>query len=855
MFTSVALASMRPITGQSVVINEIMYRGIEDPRFILLPYDLDTILGLGNQPGLVANGIFRAAAIPALHRLLTSPKFASRYYYHLNELMENSLSVERLGNLLDQALGPYVPAPAIDSIKAFSLARNEFVKSLIPLELTVANTLPHVNGYPRTITGELSLNGTANVIETRSVRVNGQDAIWSAWEGTWQAGNVALRPGINRIIIQAFNAMEREIDRTSTDVWFDTGKVTSIASPVIADMTLTAAAGPFFVSNVITVPRQTTLRIESSSTVFIGPNAGLLIEGRLLVEGNEFDRVRLTRLPEQTVGWNGIRFNNSLEANRLKFCDIEFSNAGAQTIRLDHSLVLIDHTTWSGTTRTIIEMIQSSMTIRNSVFPDLLNSETIHGVGMPDEGHVIIENNLFGSTTGYSDIIDFSGGKRPGPIIQILNNVFRGGSDDGLDLDGTDAHIEGNVFSHFHKNNDGSSTSSAIATDVGSEITVVRNVFFDNDHAILLKGGASLSAHNNTIVGSTIAAINFGEHERGVLFGRRAHLDGDLLWNNAQSFKNFTPAESGIDLKVKRSILPESTAWPRSGNLIMDPRFIREIQDFRLRPGSPAVGVRPNGLDMGAFVPPGISISGERDSITSANTATLHVGGPGMTHYRFRVNESRYSDERSVGDPIQLSQLSDGGYQVFAIGKNSAGVWQDESERSASRPWTVDRAIPRIRLNEILARNETALMIGMSTPDWIELHNPGIEPVDLSEMNLSDDFADLKKFKFPSDISLQGGDYLLLFADDRLDLPGIHLGFALNGEGESVFLSETTDRGTVVVDSVFFGLQIPDVSIGRLADGSWGLTQPTGRSRNIAKRLGDVRALRINEWMAGPSSD
>ena len=36
------------------------------------------------------------------------------------------------------------------------------------------------------------------------------------------------------------------------------------------------------------------------------------------------------------------------------------------------------------------------------------------------------------------------------PVPQILNNVFLGGGDDALDLEG-DFVIEGNIFTHFHK--------------------------------------------------------------------------------------------------------------------------------------------------------------------------------------------------------------------------------------------------------------------------------------------------------------------------------------------------------------------------------------------------------------------
>src|SRR5205823_5614312 len=47
-----------------------------------------------------------------------------------------------------------------------------------------------------------------------------------------------------------------------------------------------------------------------------------------------------------------------------------------------------------------------------------------------------------------------------------------------------------------------------------------------------------------------------------------------------------------------------------------------------------------------------------------------------------------------------------------------------------------------------------------------------------------------------------------------------------------------------------FGIQIPDFSLGRLADGSWGLTQPTFGAANVAQPTADPHSIKINEWLA-----
>ena len=56
-----------------------------------------------------------------------------------------------------------------------------------------------------------------------------------------------------------------------------------------------------------------------------------------------------------------------------------------------------------------------------------------------------------------------AGGNRPGPILQILHNVFDGASDYHLDLDSTDAWIEGNIFLHSHKNGNTPDSSAAVS--------------------------------------------------------------------------------------------------------------------------------------------------------------------------------------------------------------------------------------------------------------------------------------------------------------------------------------------------------------------------------------------------------
>ena len=59
------------------------------------------------------------------------------------------------------------------------------------------------------------------------------------------------------------------------------------------------------------------------------------------------------------------------------------------------------------------------------------------------------------------------------------------------------------------------------------------------------------------------------------------------------------------------------------------------------------------------------------------------------------------------------------------------------------------------------------------------------------------------------------------------------------------------DREDKLLDSVTFGPQIPDLSVGRLSvQGDWTLTVPTFGQANRAAILGDPKTVKINEWLA-----
>lgn len=833
-----------------------LYRGATDRRFVLMDKDLTSVLGVEGWGA--DRGLYWATNHPAADRFLRWPEFASLYHAELLRQANGAFAPTNVNAAIDQFLGEVLPAGALQAMKDFAAARRAYVLSQIPATFSVSSSLPLANWHWYTTNSTTRLYGTAASARARRVLVNGHEASWSPLSGNWEINDLPLLPGVNDVVVRELDAEGQEIETKRAIIWYDTGTSTPVAGTLAADATWAAAAGPYLVSGDLIVPAGVTLRIEAGTSVFFQPEARLMVFGRLLAEGAPDCRLRFARPPADTHLWRGIAFSGATNENRLTYLDMAF--IGRSALTFTNSVALIEQMRWDGTSQNIIWAVDSSLRIRDCVFPTMWYDEQIEGVGMPPDGYMIIEGNVFGSTIGYCDIVDFTGGHRPGPILQALNNVFLGGSDDGLDLDGTDAHVEGNVFMHFHKNNDSTSESSAISADCyGSDvgtIMAVRNVFFDNDYDIIVKDGSSVVAQNNTFVASTKAALCFVEPQRSWEHPPKAvWLDGDIFWNEPSLIGEAgtnAVATGQVDLRVAHSIVPEPESWNGEGNLFLDPLFLVPTNDFHLRPGSPAIASGPNGLDMGSYVPAGASISGEPPAETWRQTAPLTVGGPGITHFKYRLNDGPFSEELPLDTPIELSGLTNGAYTVFVVGKNSAAVWQAETNATASRTWRVNTMLKRVRINEVLAKNVAAVAVDGAFPNLVELHNESAQAADLTGLSLTDDPAQPAKFTFLPGTSLASDGYLVLIADNNTNAPGIHLGFALDADGEGLFLYDSFNHGWGLLDSVNFGAQLPDLSIGRLDDGLWHLTQPTFGGPNRPWHLGDPSTLKINEWLANP---
>ncbi len=148
-------------------------------------------------------------------------------------------------------------------------------------------------------------------------------------------------------------------------------------------------------------------------------------------------------------------------------------------------------------------------------------------------------------------------------------------------------------------------------------------------------------------------------------------------------------------------------------------------------------------------------------------------------------------------------------------------------------------------INEFVASNQSVKKDEFGEfDDWVEIYNASEEQVWLADYFLSDNMGSPGKYRFPERY-LQAGDFYLVWLDDQEEQGENHATFKISKEGEKLRLSERPSTGYHVVDSVTFGLQETDVSMGRLVDGGteWvTFTSPTPRYSNLSTGTDDFPA-------------
>lgn len=162
----------------------------------------------------------------------------------------------------------------------------------------------------------------------------------------------------------------------------------------------------------------------------------------------------------------------------------------------------------------------------------------------------------------------------------------------------------------------------------------------------------------------------------------------------------------------------------------------------------------------------------------------------------------------------------------------SLGTSTDIDESTPVQPLltttqTTARVKPTVVINEFMAINRQTVTDAQGDyDDWIELYNWSLEAIDLSGFYLSDNPKNLKQWRFPKGTEISATSYLIIWADrassdpdSQAQPPELHANFELSDRGEQILLVDSDENGNSIIDSISFGRQHEDSSIGRSPNG------------------------------------
>ena len=831
--------NMESSLGNGIGDDFIHFKDLSRNQHMLVPYDLDSILGRGESPGSPTAGLFKAAEPvytsghmtkpDQVARFLKHPAFVPGYFSELQRQAETIFSEDQFPSFVEQVLGGLVDQSEIELINRFIDARREFIMSEIPQELTLSTDLPLKQGHRISETNHVALEGRANAMATHSVTINGIPANWSAWEAKWTVDAFELQPGLNHLSVTAFDANHGELDRLELTVWNEQGAqepVSEVNANIMTNTFLSATDGPWFISGKTIVQKQAILSVEAGAIVYFGKEAQLEVHGGLMIDGTPDRRTILTCPPGSGHQWRGIRWVGSDHLNRLSYVNISCVSADAPLVEAKDSHLNLIGVTFGDLLGTAIEYSNSTLLTSDCSF-EVSESETdinapiVIGSGFAGDDHIIFRDNHFPAIERAAPIFVFDGHDQLDAWLELRGNRFLGGMREACKLSRCNSFLWENSFRNFRHPESLAKRATAVSIDGTNtsdrpSIVFACNYFSETDVAMTLAGRMSLEVQNNLFTDCKKSVAEFVDHPET---NKNAWVN-NLYDRCSELFLT----SSTVD--VNYSLFVQTPFRSGDGNI--------EVS------ASEAAAAKGMGLFGGDIGPGGerILIAGAPVSPTPRQEEILIIWGPGLSHYRYRLDDEEFGEPIPIAEPLLIPNAARGKHTIEVIGQDVAGEWMQSPH---SMTWTVNSEASPILISEVMAVGD----------DWVEIHNRSHFRINISGMSLTDDLKAPTKFIFPDGTELEAGGLMVLPGGNR-GAPGSSLGFSVKNGGESVALFDSAAQGGRLLDVVVFGPQIFGHSIALFQKG-WGLAYPSPKKPNKPAPVGPASTLKINEWFTKSS--
>jgi len=863
-----------------------LYRGLNDPRFIFVYHDLDTILGLGGSKSPTDPNLFSATTCcasgdtegiaRAMNAFMRHPDIEPIYYRILQELLIGPLSATQFNSVVDQVFADFPElAGTAANIKTWMSQRRTLVLQLIS-ELVPPPVVPApravISGEPRSPTPSTSA----------SISVSGPT--FTHYRYKLNSGSYSLEQPINSPI--SLSNLPNGSSNVVTVLARDAGGVYQTVATMSKPWIVNTALPTVRINEVLA---RNVSAFNHSGTF---PDAiELYNEGASVVD---LSGMRLTDDPADP-GKYTFPAGTTLAAGAYLVL-IANSADGTPGIHLGFSLgqgggiVQLYHRVSSG--GALLDQVEFGVQVQDLSVSRVNNFGGDWSLSQPTLGAV----NVGLATGGQAAlrINEWLAASEP-PLTEDYIELYNPGA---LPVSLAGLHFSDQPLGQPARHR--VAPLSFIGAGGYAVFTADDQSGLEADHLNfrLTSGVGSIGLFDSKL--AVIDCVTYGPQRLGVSMGRCpdggvTNVAQSILTPGAPNYCPTPPPPAPPPIIV--NILPLTANWRFQTNGVEPaPNWTSPAYDDSgwNGQGPGLLGrIRSTG---GAFLPEpvltpiGVPLSGagklayyfrSRFNITSlSNITSLQISNvidDGAVFYVNGVEVGRYNMPGGVvtSSTPAASTITDAFWTTpspatFSITNLLPGDNVIAVEVHNVTPTSQDMifgmrldgvivtnvvAAGSLVINEVMADNAGSLVVDGRTPDWVEIHNPTASSVDLGGMSLNDSpNNNPPRWVFPAGSIAPARGYLLVYADADVPASSTNTGFGFKANGGSVYLFNRAPKTNEIIDRIDYGLQTPDLAIGRVPGGNWSLTQPTPGATNVPAVLGSQSLLRVNEWMADPSS-
>jgi hypothetical protein len=183
----------------------------------MIPWDTDSVL-------LSSHETLWRTNVASVRNVLRHNAFAPIYVKAIEDLMANEFSAANMGAVIDAMPNVFATSGCNDTDPC---TRQQFKNWIAAQTATfLAETIDDLTlvGVPASpytdVNPVVALSGQLQQAGTHSVTVNGQPAAFSVYAGTW-SHNLTLTPGMNTVLVQAWDRTGVEKDRAEQTVFYN----------------------------------------------------------------------------------------------------------------------------------------------------------------------------------------------------------------------------------------------------------------------------------------------------------------------------------------------------------------------------------------------------------------------------------------------------------------------------------------------------------------------------------------------------------------------------------------------------------------------------------------------------------